>query len=174
MTQCSHDVIKNKSATNWNNSTIKTRRKKSGAAKQIYFYHSGPFPIVFLRLSPSIHPLFSLPVLYSSSGAVFPPLHSFPVFFHLSVSLFELMFGGISSRTPPLTDSLDGTLFCTVQCTEILPQWALDLWWMDGITPLTAHGTCQLKGGREGFPMWVGYTITGFGKLGPSRQFQVS
>lgn len=55
----------------------KERGKKSIASKErIYLNHSGPFPIVFFLLPPST-PLFSLPVLYSSSGAVFPPLLSF-------------------------------------------------------------------------------------------------
>lgn len=58
------------------------------------------------------------------------------------------------SRTPPLTDSsLVGTLFCTVQCAAILPQWGLDTRWKDGISLTTptsvVNGTCQTEGGVE-------------------------
>lgn len=55
------------------------------------------------------------------------------------------------SRTPPLTDdSLLGTLLPTVQCTAILPQRALDLWWMDTITPLGSEW-CLPESGRRRF-----------------------
>lgn len=71
--------------------------------------------------SPSIHPLFSLPVLDSTQDAVFPPLLSL---FSPSLVCFTLaplsayVWWCQCSRTPPLTDSsLDGTLLRTVQCT---------------------------------------------------------
>lgn len=155
--------------------------EKSIASKErIYLYHSGPFPIVFFLLPPST-PLFSLPVLYSSSGAVFPPLLSLfsPVFFCLSgVPLSAYGWWYECSRTPPLTDnSLDGTLLCTVQCTAILPQRGLDLRWMDRITPSAVSGTCQTEGGGsigKGFLMWVDCTTFVLRKLGPTGISQVS
>lgn len=119
------------------------RGSRSGKnPEQICFTHSGPFFIVFLPLPPS-----SLPVLYPSSGATFPPLLLsclyFSLFFSSLLFFFPLPSASLwasarwyqRSRTPPLTDnSLVGTLLCTVQCTAILPQWGLDLWWMDGIS----------------------------------------
>ena len=98
-------------------------------------------------------------------------------FFCLSlVSLCRLVFGGVSvSWTPPLTDnSLDGTLLCTVQCTAILPQWALGLWWMVRITHTPLGGEWYLPdGGRgggmcDGLLMRVDRTMSAPGKLGPT------
>ena len=82
------------------------------------------------------------------------------------VSLCRLVFGGVSvSWTPPLTDnSLDGTLLCTVQCTAILPQWALGLWWMVRITHTPLGGEWYLPdGGRGGevcvMVFWWGWIV---------------
>lgn len=159
--------------------------KKSRAAKeQIHLNHSGPFPIVFFSFSLHPPPFFSLPVLYSSSGAIFPPLLSLlsSLFFcPLCVPLSACVWWYQSSRTPPLTDSsLDGTLLCTVQCTAILPQWAADLWWMDGITPSSVSGTCQTEGGRGGEPLlevslwgWIVPYLC-LGNMGPTGISQIS
>lgn len=55
------------------------------------------------------------------------------------------------SRTPPLTDnSLDATLLCTVQCTAILPQWALDQCWMDRIGSPPRLWVVPARRGGEG------------------------
>lgn len=100
-----------------------------------------------LDLSPlsssfSLHvsPLFFLPVYVPLQVQSFPLflLFSGPlVFLPLSVPLCRLVWCRCS-WTPPLTDdSRDATLLCTAQCTAILPQWALDLWWMERITPST-------------------------------------
>lgn len=129
--------------------------------------------------SASIHPLFSLPVLYSTSGVIFPPLLSFFCLFPpLSFPLSACAWWYQCSWTPPLTDnSLDGTLLCTVQCTAILPQWALDLWWMERIPPSVVSGTGQTEGGgshTEGFLMRVDHTMCVPRILGPSGIFVAS
>lgn len=127
--------------------------------------------------SASIHPLFSLPVLYSTSGIIFPPLLSFFLSFSASFSLSACAWWYQCSWTPPLTDnSLDGTLLCTAQCTAILPQWALDLWWMERIPPSIVSGTGQTEGGgshSEGFLMRVDHTMCMPRILGPSGIFVV-
>lgn len=124
---------------------IVNRKKKNSSKGANVFEPFWTFPHCLFP-SPSIHPLLSLPVLYSTSGAIFPPLPA--LFLPLSVPLSAYVWWYQCSRTPPLTDnSLDGTLLCTVQCTAILPQWALDLWWMDRTTPSAVSGTCQTEGG---------------------------
>lgn len=114
--------------------------------------------------SSSILPLSSLPVLSSTSGAVFPPSSGSS----LGLSLFfrPSLFPCVSSCgvgvawTPPLTDnSLDGPLLRTAQCTAILPQWAPDLWWTEMITPSTLSGTSQTEKGGE---WWVKLFLTGW------------
>ena len=132
--------------------------------------------------SPSISLLFSpypynIPLQVQSSPLSLRSLFSTIFFFCLSlVSLCRLVFGGVSvSWTPPLTDnSLDGTLLCTVQCTAILPQWALGLWWMVRITHTPLGGEWYLPdGGRgggmcDGLLMRVDRTMSAPGKLGPT------
>ena len=130
---------RNKNSHRWKENQVKQLKKKA-ENRQIYLNHSGPFPNCPFP-SPSIQPLFSLPVLYSSSGAIFPPLlsplFSLPSFCLSRVSLWAYVWWYQCSRTPPLTDnSLDGTLLCTVQCTVIRLQWALGLWWMERIPPI--------------------------------------
>lgn len=124
---------------------IVNRKKKQQQRSECIWTILDLSPLSFsFSLHP--HPLFSLPVLYSTSGAIFPPLLA--LFLPLSVPLSAYVWWYQCSRTPPLTDnSLDGTLLCTVQCTAILPQWALDLWWMDRTTPSAVSGTCQTEGG---------------------------
>lgn len=70
--------------------------------------------------SPSIQPLF-LPVLYSSSGAIFPPLLSFfPLSFSASlVSLCKLMFGGISVAGPHPSQTTAWMVPCSVQSSAL-------------------------------------------------------
>lgn len=160
---------------------LSTGGEKSRAAKErIYLNHSGPFPIVFLLLPPST-PFSPYPYyipLQVQSSPLFSLLFSL-LFLPLCAPLWASVWWYQRSRTPPLTDnSLDGTLLCTVQCTAILPQWALDLWWMDRITPSAVSGTCQMEGGgghRWRFSYGGGsYHICAYRKLGPTGISQVS
>lgn len=72
--------------------------------------------------SPSTPPPpFSLPVLYSSSGAVFPPLLSlFPLSFSASlVSLCQLMVGGMSVAGPHPSQTTAWMVPCSVQSNAL-------------------------------------------------------
>lgn len=96
--------------------------KKSRAAKeQIHLNHSGPFPIVFFSFSLHPPPFFSLPVLYSSSGAIFPPLLSLlsSLFFCPSVSLCQLVFGGVRAAGPHPSQTAAWMVPCSVQSSAL-------------------------------------------------------
>lgn len=97
--------------------------------------------------SPSIHPLFSLPVLDSTQDAVFPPLLSlFPSLVCASLWLpCQLMCGGVSVAGPHPSQTAAWMVPCSVESSapQILPQGAPDLWWMRiPPPPLAESGTC--------------------------------
>lgn len=89
----------------------KIEQKGSNLSEPFWTFPHCLFP------SPSIHPHFCLPVLNSSSGAIFPPLLS--AFFFLSVSLCELMFGGISVAGPHPSQTTAWMVPCSVQYSAL-------------------------------------------------------
>lgn len=117
-------------------------KKNSRAAKErIYLNHSGPFPIVFFLLPPSTpfppYP-FYIPLQVQSS-----PLFSlfFLPFSCLSVSLCELVFGGISVAGPHPSQTTAWMVPCSVQSSALQ----------------FCHNEHQICGGWRGSPpqQWV-------------------